>query len=71
VNTYGDGSCKHLFDGPGLLQKFHVHNGAATFSCKFVESRSFKRNIVARRLVLSEFGTVATPDPCQTIFARY
>lgn len=68
VDIYGEHSCKHLFDGPGLLQKFQVNNGGATYSSKFIESNTFTRNIAAQRLVLSEFGTVA--DPCQTIFAR-
>lgn len=71
VDIYGEHSCKHLYDGPGLLQKFFVNNGTATYTSKFIESHAFTQNIAAQKLVLSEFGTVASPDPCQTIFARY
>lgn len=70
VDVYGKGTCRHLFDGPGLLHKYHIENGKVTYSSRFVKGKSFKRNMAARRLVLSEFGTFATPDPCQTIFSR-
>jgi carotenoid cleavage dioxygenase-like enzyme len=70
VDIYGENSCKHLFDGPGLLQSFKINNGAVTYTSKFIESHAFTRNIAAQRLVVSEFGTVAALDPCQTIFSR-
>ena len=81
VNVYGEdisntddteGTCsKHLFDGPGLLQKFELKNGRAFYTNRFVNTKSHKRNLAAKRLVLGEFGTVATPDPCHTIYKRF
>ncbi|ODN00530.1 Carotenoid isomerooxygenase [Orchesella cincta] len=70
VDAYGPGTCRHLFDGPGLLHKYHIENGKVSYSSRFIRGKSFRRNMAAKRLVLSEFGTFATPDPCQTIFSR-
>ncbi|ODM93155.1 Carotenoid isomerooxygenase [Orchesella cincta] len=70
VEAYGAGSCKHLFDGPGLLHKYDLKNGNVTYSSRFVRGNSFRKNTAAKRLVLSEFGTSGVPDPCQTIFSR-
>lgn len=33
-------------------------------------SDSFKKNHIANRIVVTEFGTKAIPDPCQSIFSR-
>ncbi|CAG7717119.1 unnamed protein product [Allacma fusca] len=79
IHVYGDddnsdssfpSDCEHLFDSPGLLQKFRFQGGEAFYSNRFVQTNSHKNNLAAKRLVLSEFGTLAAPDPCQTIFHR-
>ncbi|ODM91398.1 Carotenoid isomerooxygenase [Orchesella cincta] len=70
VDAYGARISKHVFDAPGLLHKYHINNGNVTYSSKFVNGNSFRQNRAAGRLVLSEFGTARTPDPCQTIFSK-
>ncbi|CAM1154775.1 BCO2 (predicted) [Pycnogonum litorale] len=37
----------------------------------FVKSESYKKNMEAQRIVVSEFGTSAHPDPCKNIFRRF
>lgn len=36
-----------------------------------MESNTYKKNTAAQRIVVTEFGTKACPDPCKTIFHRY
>ncbi len=42
-----------------------------TYASKFLRSDSYTKNMAANRLVVSEFGTTAVPDPCMTLFERY
>lgn len=37
---------------------------------RYLQSDTYKRNTEADRIVVSEFGTVAYPDPCKTILQR-
>ncbi|CAH2239272.1 jg21899 [Pararge aegeria aegeria] len=61
---------KHLFDSAALLHRFRIQDGRATYQCRFLRSNTFKRNRAANRIVVTEFGTQAVPDPCHTIFDR-
>ncbi|XP_072938578.1 carotenoid isomerooxygenase-like [Epargyreus clarus] len=61
---------KHLFDSSALLHRFAIHDGHATYQCRFLRSNTFKKNRAADRIVVTEFGTKAVPDPCHTIFDR-
>lgn len=36
-----------------------------------MRSDSYVQNAEKNRIVVSEFGTLATPDPCKNIFARF
>lgn len=48
-----------------------VVSGEVTYRSKFLKSDTYKRNIKADRIVVSEFGTMIYPDPCKNIFSRY
>lgn len=53
------------------MYRFHISDGQVTYRSRFLRSRTFERNTAARRIVVSEFGTLASVrDPCQTIFQR-
>jgi carotenoid cleavage dioxygenase-like enzyme len=41
------------------------------FSSRYLRSNAYERNMRAQRIVVSEFGTMAHPDPCKSLFARY
>lgn len=60
----------HLFDSSALLHRFCLKGGKVTYQCRFVETNVYKTNTAAKRIVLTDFGTVAVPDPCQTTFQR-
>ncbi|RZC35697.1 carotenoid isomerooxygenase [Asbolus verrucosus] len=66
----GDDCFQHLFDSSALLHRFCIENGQVTYQCRFLQSEVFKKNTKANRIVLTEFGTRAVPDPCRTIFQR-
>ncbi|XP_024918201.1 beta,beta-carotene 15,15'-dioxygenase isoform X2 [Cynoglossus semilaevis] len=40
------------------------------YRSKFLKSETYKRNIKANRIIITEFGTMAYPDPCKNIFSR-
>ncbi|XP_068632686.1 carotenoid isomerooxygenase [Battus philenor] len=61
---------EHLFDSSALVHRFAIYDGGATYQCRFVETNTFKKNRMAARIVVTEFGTEAVPDPCHTIFDR-
>ncbi|XP_013185217.1 carotenoid isomerooxygenase [Amyelois transitella] len=61
---------QHLFDSSALLHRFAIHDGSVTYQCRFLRSNTFKKNRAADRIVVTEFGTKAVPDPCHTIFDR-
>ena len=48
-----------------------IQIGRVSYQSRFLQSQSYKKNMAANRIVVSEFGTVAYPDPCKTIFHRY
>uniref|UniRef100_A0A182Q6V3 Uncharacterized protein n=1 Tax=Anopheles farauti TaxID=69004 RepID=A0A182Q6V3_9DIPT len=66
----GDMMFNHLFDSSALLHRFNIDNGKITYQCRFLKSDAYKKNNAARRIVVTEFGTSAVPDPCQTIFQK-
>lgn len=66
----GEYRYQHLFDSSALLHKFRIANGNVTYQRRFVQTEVYKRNMTAQRIVFTEFGTCATPDPCHSIFHR-
>lgn len=54
-----------------LMHRFQIKDGQVTYSSRFLRSDSYVQNAENNRIVVSEFGTLATPDPCKNIFARF
>lgn len=52
------------------FHRFRIANGKVTYQRRFVQTEVYKRNMTAQRIVFTEFGTCATPDPCHSIFHR-
>lgn len=53
------------------MHRFQIKDGQVTYSSRFLRSDSYVQNAENNRIVVSEFGTLATPDPCKNIFARF
>lgn len=68
--SVGGSRYDHWFDGMSLLHSFTFSGGEVTYRSKFLKSETYKRNIKADRIVVSEFGTMIYPDPCKNIFSR-
>uniref|UniRef100_A0A8D2ZN28 Beta-carotene oxygenase 1, like n=2 Tax=Scophthalmus maximus TaxID=52904 RepID=A0A8D2ZN28_SCOMX len=68
--SVGSSEYNHWFDGMSLIHSFTFDNGEVTYRSKFLKSNTYKQNIKADRIVVSEFGTMIYPDPCKNIFAR-
>nr|XP_003702796.1 PREDICTED: carotenoid isomerooxygenase isoform X1 [Megachile rotundata] len=66
----GEYSFNHLFDSSALLHRFAIADGKVTYQCRFVQTDVYKKNKAAQRIVVTEFGTRAVPDPCKSIFQR-
>ena len=71
LQTLGSDKFNHIFDGLALIHRFHIENGSVTYQNKFLRSDSYNRDTKANRIVVSEFGTRAFPDPCKTIWQRF
>ncbi|XP_069470374.1 carotenoid-cleaving dioxygenase, mitochondrial-like [Ambystoma mexicanum] len=68
---FGNDKYNHWFDGMALLHKFKIEDGTVTYMSKFLESDSYLSNKANNRIVASEFGTVAMPDPCKSLYERF
>ncbi|XP_072536985.1 retinal Mueller cells isomerohydrolase isoform X4 [Salminus brasiliensis] len=67
----GDEPFYHLFDGQALMHKFDLKNGQVTYYRRFVRTDAYVRAMTEKRIVITEFGTAAYPDPCKNIFSRF
>ncbi|KAM5317504.1 carotenoid-cleaving dioxygenase, mitochondrial isoform 2-T2 [Glossophaga mutica] len=68
---FGKDKYNHWFDGMALLHQFRMEKGTVTYKSKFLQSDTYKANSVHNRIVISEFGTLALPDPCRNVFERF
>ncbi|TDG48175.1 hypothetical protein AWZ03_005350 [Drosophila navojoa] len=67
----GEMSFGHLFDCSALLHRFAIKNGRVTYQNRFVDTQTLQKNRAAQRIVVTEFGTAAVPDPCHSIFDKF
>lgn len=67
----GSDKYRHVFDGLALIHKFNISDGSVTYQNRFLQSDTYKRNMAAQRIVISEFGTNAFPDPCKSLYQRF
>uniref|UniRef100_A0A673MH91 Beta,beta-carotene 15,15'-dioxygenase-like n=1 Tax=Sinocyclocheilus rhinocerous TaxID=307959 RepID=A0A673MH91_9TELE len=68
--SVGNTSYKHWFDGMALIHSFTFKDGDVFYRSKFLNSETYKKNIAANRIIVSEFGTMVHPDPCKNIFSK-
>ncbi|KAI4571990.1 hypothetical protein MJG53_014096 [Ovis ammon polii x Ovis aries] len=70
MHTVGETRYNHWFDGLALLHSFTIRDGEVYYRSKYLRSDTYTANIEANRIVVSEFGTMAYPDPCKNIFSK-
>ena len=66
----GDTKFNHWFDGMAMIHRFKISKGKVTYQDRFIESEVYRKNMQANRIICSEFGTVAFPDPCKTWYEK-
>ncbi|CAL8267735.1 unnamed protein product [Merluccius merluccius] len=54
-----------------LLHQFKVEEGEVTYRSRFLQSDCYAMNREKDRIMVSEFGTLAMPDPCKNFFQRF
>ncbi|XP_029782007.1 beta,beta-carotene 15,15'-dioxygenase [Suricata suricatta] len=70
MHTVGETRYNHWFDGLALLHSFTIRDGEVYYRSKYLRSDTYNANTKANRIVVSEFGTMAHPDPCKNIFSK-
>ncbi|KAM7057946.1 beta,beta-carotene 15,15'-dioxygenase [Molossus nigricans] len=70
MHTVGETRYNHWFDGLALLHNFTIRDGEVYYRSKYLRSDTYKANIEANRIVVSEFGTMVYSDPRKNIFTR-
>ncbi|XP_069038565.1 carotenoid-cleaving dioxygenase, mitochondrial isoform X2 [Lepisosteus oculatus] len=68
---FGNHEYNHWFDGMALMHQFKIEGGTVTYRSRFLRSDSYCANSEHNRIVVSEFGTLAMPDPCKSLFQRF
>uniref|UniRef100_A0A672LPR2 Carotenoid-cleaving dioxygenase, mitochondrial n=1 Tax=Sinocyclocheilus grahami TaxID=75366 RepID=A0A672LPR2_SINGR len=68
---FGNQHYNHWFDGMALMHRFQIEDGQVMYRSRFLRSDSYKQNSERNRIIVSEFGTLALPDPCKNFFQRF
>lgn len=70
IFSVGDTSYDHWFDGMAIMKSFTFKNGEMTHRSRFLRSDTYKANMAANRIVVSEMGTMAYPDPSKNFIVK-
>uniref|UniRef100_A0AAR2L297 Beta-carotene oxygenase 2b n=1 Tax=Pygocentrus nattereri TaxID=42514 RepID=A0AAR2L297_PYGNA len=70
-NQWWGNQFNHWFDGMALMHQYRIEGGKVTYMSRFLNSDCYKANAENNRIVVSEFGTLAMPDPCKNFFQRF
>ena len=65
---FGSQVAQHLFDGSALVQKYYIDRGQVSYSCKFLRTNHFKKNLAAQNIVTNEFATNGTNNVVDKTF---
>uniref|UniRef100_A0AAY4BK19 Beta-carotene oxygenase 1 n=1 Tax=Denticeps clupeoides TaxID=299321 RepID=A0AAY4BK19_9TELE len=69
--SVGETSYDHWFDGMSLLHSFTIKDGNVFYRSRFLRGDTYKANMEAKRIVISEMGTMAYPDSSKSIFSKF
>ncbi|XP_068160085.1 beta,beta-carotene 15,15'-dioxygenase [Antennarius striatus] len=70
IFSVGDTGYDHWFDGMAIMHNFIFKDGEVTYRSRFLRSDTFKANMAANRIVISEMGTMAYPDPSKNFIVK-
>uniref|UniRef100_A0A3P8YFU0 Beta-carotene oxygenase 1 n=1 Tax=Esox lucius TaxID=8010 RepID=A0A3P8YFU0_ESOLU len=70
IFTVGETTYNHWFDGMALMQSFTFQDGEVIYRSRYLRGDTYKDNMAANRIVVSEMGTMAYPDPGKNIISK-
>ncbi|XP_030612869.1 beta,beta-carotene 15,15'-dioxygenase [Archocentrus centrarchus] len=70
IFSVGETSYNHWFDGMAIMNSFTFKDGEMTHRSRFLRSDTYKANMGANRIVVSEMGTMAFPDPSKNFIFK-
>ncbi|XP_039983181.1 beta,beta-carotene 15,15'-dioxygenase isoform X2 [Xiphias gladius] len=70
IFSLGDTTYNHWFDGMAIMYSFAFKAGEMTHRSRFLRGDTYKANMAANRIVVSEMGTMAFPDPSNNLIAK-
>ncbi|KAL3040941.1 hypothetical protein OYC64_011844 [Pagothenia borchgrevinki] len=70
IFSLGDTSYSHWFDGMAIMNSFAIKDGEVTHRSRFLRGDTYKANMAANRIVVSEMGTMAYPDPSKNFIFK-
>ncbi|GAB1603447.1 retinal Mueller cells isomerohydrolase-like [Argonauta hians] len=71
VFQVGETKLNHLFDGMAVISRYDIKDGHVYYKNRILRSKTWNESVKANRLVYNQFGAVAIPDPCKSIFSRF
>lgn len=70
IFSVGVTSYNHWFDGMAIMNSFAIKDGEVTYRSRFLRSDTYTANMTANRIVVSEMGTMAYPDPSKNFIVK-
>ncbi|XP_061614847.1 beta,beta-carotene 15,15'-dioxygenase [Phyllopteryx taeniolatus] len=70
IFSVGDTSYDHWFDGMSIMHSFSFMDGEVIHRSRFLKSDTYKANMESNRIVVSEMGTMAYPDPSKNLIVK-
>uniref|UniRef100_A0A8C5H0D6 Beta,beta-carotene 15,15'-dioxygenase-like n=1 Tax=Gouania willdenowi TaxID=441366 RepID=A0A8C5H0D6_GOUWI len=70
IFSVGDTTYNHWFDGMAIMNSFTFKDGEVVHRSRFLRSDTYKANMAANRIVVSEMGTMAYPDPSKNFIFK-
>ncbi|KAL2088540.1 hypothetical protein ACEWY4_015439 [Coilia grayii] len=71
IFSVGETTYNHWFDGMALMHSFTIKDGHVSYRSRYLRGDTYKANMEAQRIVVSEMGTMAYPDPRKSIFSKF
>ncbi|XP_033964910.1 beta,beta-carotene 15,15'-dioxygenase-like [Pseudochaenichthys georgianus] len=70
IFSLGDTSYNHWFDGMAIMNSFAIKDGEVTHRSRFLRGDTYKANMDANRIVVSEMGTMVYPAPSKNFIFK-
>ncbi|XP_071402888.1 beta,beta-carotene 15,15'-dioxygenase [Centroberyx affinis] len=70
IFTVGETTYNHWFDGMAIMHSFTFKDGEVTYRSRYLRGDTYQANMAAKRIVVSEMGTMAYPDPSKNFIVK-